>query len=101
MFGAGVLLGMIDQEQTRQIARKLCWWQPPEVMLGNRRRFIARVMTLGTWTEVQEMMEVFGPDAFKDALLNATAGEFDARSWAYWRNYFGLPEAELPRRSFT
>ncbi len=42
---------------------------------------------------------MFGQEALREVLLNAPAGVFDARSWAYWRNYFGLPEAELPQRS--
>jgi hypothetical protein len=90
----------IDDGLTR-VARELFWWQAPEVALANPRRFLAQVMTLGTWQEVQLVKEAFGWDAYKDALLNAPAGIFDGRSWAYWRAVFGLPEAELPRRSLT
>lgn len=90
---------MIDRKQLREIAKELFWWQPPEVSLANPRRFLAQVMTLGTWDEVQQAQAVLGWDAFKDALLNAPAGVMDARSWAYWRAFFGLPEAAAPRRS--
>ena len=92
---------MIEQEQLKKIATELFWWQTPEVSLANPRRFLAQVMTLGTWQEVQLVKNVFGWDAFKEALLNAQAGVFDKRSWAYWRVFFSLPEAELPRRSLT
>jgi hypothetical protein len=92
---------MANEEQLKRIARELFWWQTPEVSLANPRRFLAQVMTLGTWQEVQLVREAFGQDAFKDALLNASAGAFDPRSWAYWRVFFGLPEAEMPRRSLT
>jgi hypothetical protein len=92
---------MANEEQMKRIARELFWWQSPEVSLSNPRRFLMQVMTLGTWQEVQQVKEAFGWDAFKDALLNAQAGVFDKRSWAYWRTFFGLPEAELPRRSLT
>jgi len=85
--------------ELEQICRALFWWQDPSVSLANPRRFLAQVMTLGTWGEVQFVKEKFGWQAFKDALLNAPPGVFDARSWAYWHAFFGLPEAELPRRS--
>ena len=88
-------------EQLRQLAKELFWWQAPEVSLANPRRFLAQVMTLGTWEEVQMVKNAFGWDAFKDALVNAPAGVFDGRSWAYWRAFFHLPEAGLPRRSLT
>ena len=90
-----------DQEPLRQIARNLCWWQPPEVTLSQPRRFLTQIMVLGTWQEVRKVKDYFDTDAFRDALLNAPAGIFDVRSWAYWRAVFGLPEAELPRRSLT
>ena len=90
-----------DTKQLKGIAKELFWWQPPEISLANPRRFLAQVMTLGTWDEVQQVKEVLGWDAFKDALLNAPAGVMDPRSWAYWHVYFGLPEAKMPRRSLT
>jgi len=92
---------MIETEPLRKIARSLIWWQPPEIALANPRRFLAQVMTLGTWDEIKKVEAEFGLDAFKDALLNAPAGVFDPRSWAYWRAVFALPEAEMPRRSLT
>jgi hypothetical protein len=92
---------MIDNAQLKGIARQLFWWQPPELALANPRRFLAQVMTLGTWDEVQQVKDILGWDAFKDALLNAPAGVMDVRSWAYWHAFFGLPEAEMPRRSLT
>jgi hypothetical protein len=92
---------MIDQEQLKRLARGLFWWQPPEVSLANPRRFLAQVVTLGTWDEVHQVKGFMGWDAFKDALLNAPPGVFDGRSWAYWHAFFGLPEAAWPHRSFA
>lgn len=92
---------MIVSEQLKRIAKDLFWWQPPDVALASPRRFLAQVMTLGTWDEVQSVKNAFGWDAFRDALLNAPPGVFDGRSWAYWHAFFGLPEAEMPRRSLT
>lgn len=90
---------MVLGNKLKEMAKQLFWWQPPEVALADPRRFLTQVMTLGTWQEVQLAKEAFGWDAFKDALLSAPAGVFDNRSWAYWRAFFDLPEASLPRRS--
>jgi len=90
---------MIDQEQLKRIAQEIFWWQSPEISLANPRRFLAQLMTLGTWREVQMVKDGFGWDAFKDALVNAPAGVFDRRSWEYWHAFFNLPSVEMPRRS--
>jgi len=92
---------MAETCELNRLAAELEWWQTPEVSLGNPRRFLAQVMTLGTWQEVQLVKAELGWDAFKDALLHAPAGVFDGRSWAYWHAVFRLPEGELPRRSLT
>ena len=40
-------------------ARRLAWWMPPEQALDFPVRFLAQVMTLGTWNDVQVVrMEV-------------------------------------------
>jgi hypothetical protein len=92
-------MAMSEGADLDKICRALFWWQEPSVSLANPRRFLAQVMTLGTWPEVQSVKDKFGWPAFKDALLNAPPGVFDPRSWAYWHAFFGLPEAELPHRS--
>ncbi len=86
-------------DELLQIARALFWWEPPEQALANKHRFLAQVMTLGTWQEVQRVKAKLGLDAFKEALLHAPPGIFDARSWAYWHAVFRLPEPERPSRS--
>jgi hypothetical protein len=92
---------MMDQDQLKRIAKAIFWWQPPEVSLANPRRFLAQVMTLGTWDELQLVKKVYEWDAFKDALLHAEAGWFDPRSWALWHHAFGLPVGPMPKRSLT
>jgi len=94
-------LEMDEQDQLKRIAGALFWWKSPEEAQGNPRRFLAQVMTLGTWDEVQTVRQIMGMDAFKDTLMHAPPGVFDPRSWAYWHAVFGLPEAEMPRRSLT
>jgi len=92
---------MQANEELNKIAARLIWWQEPAVALANSSRFLAQVMTLATWREVQSVKSALGWDAFRDALRAAPPGVFDARSWIYWHGFFGLPVPEMPRRSLT
>src|ERR1700722_2468135 len=87
---------MEPNEQLNQMARRLVWWQPSEITLANAPRFLMQVMTLGSWNEVEQVREAFGPGALRDALLNAEPGVFDGKSWSYWHVVFGIPERPLP-----
>jgi hypothetical protein len=41
----------MHNESLEPIARKLFWWETPEKALAEPRRFLAQLMTLGTWEE--------------------------------------------------
>lgn len=83
----------------RRIAERLMWWQPPAVSLQQLRRFIAQVMVLGNWEDVQTTRRAFGDDAFREVLCDAPPGIFDLRSWTYWHHVFRLlPIPPLPQR---
>jgi hypothetical protein len=81
------------------VARRLIWWMPPEEALGFPDRFLAQVMTLGTWDDVQCVRAEVGEERLRQALLDAPPGVFDRRSWHYWHHVFGIePMPDLPRR---
>ncbi len=90
-----------SSEVLERIALELFWWLAPEVALANPPRFLAQVMSLGTWDDIQIVKKRFGWDALREALVSAEAGWFDARSWALWHHAFGLAERPLPKRSLT
>jgi hypothetical protein len=90
---------MTSQAALERIAARVIWWQRPEVSLGNVPRFLMQVMTLGSWSEVQEAREAFGEEAMRNALVNAEPGVFDGKSWTYWHVVFGLSEPLLPGSS--
>ena len=92
-------MGMEANETLKEIAARVVWWQDPAVALASPARFLAQVMTYGTWREVQAGQAAWGWEIFRDALRNAPPGVFDARSWSYWHGFFGLAAPELPRRS--
>ena len=61
-------------------------------------------MNLGDYDDVQWLAEQVGDDVLCDVLTHAEAGQFNARSWAYWHYRLGLAQVEqvppLPVRRF-
>lgn len=83
------------------VARRLIWWMPPEEALNERSLFLAQVMTLGTWDDVQTVRTELGEEAFVETLNHAPPGIFDAPSWHYWHQHFGFGSIPpLPKRKF-
>lgn len=84
------------------IARRVCWWEPAAVTLGNTPLFLCRVMVLGTWDDICLVLDQYGRQAFCEALRCAPPGLFDNRSWHYWHHRLrmlpvpGLPERAIP-----
>jgi hypothetical protein len=87
-----------DREALEELAEKLFWWKSPEEALARWPRFLAQVMTLGTWNDVQTVRRICGKEAFREVLRDPPAGVFDPRSWAYWHAVFGLSVPSLPKR---
>ena len=67
---------------------KLVWWEGHADLPEDRR--IARVMTLGSWTDVRLALRTWGPDRFREVLKQPPAGIFDRRSWVFWHKRLGL-----------
>ena len=91
---------MAENEQLKQFAKKLMWWQSPEVSLANPRRLLLQVMARGDWPEIVAFRKAFGLDAFREALVKAEPGIFQIKSWTMWHQFFGLAVPELPKREF-
>ena len=84
------------------LARRLFWWKQPEDVLADLNRFLAQVMTYGTWEDILEARRHFDEKAFREALQHAPPGVFDARSWTYWHHALRLhPVPPLPVRKFA
>ena len=84
------------------IARRLIWWMPPEEALEERSLFLAQVMTLGTWNDVQCVRAALGDEALRQTLSDPPAGIFDAPSWHYWHRRFGHESIPpLPKRKLS
>jgi hypothetical protein len=89
-----------DSHALAAIAARVCWWEPSAATLKNTPLFLCRVMALGTWEDIRIVLDHYGKDAFREALKDAPAGAFDARSWHYWHNRLNLlPVPSLPQRA--
>jgi hypothetical protein len=88
--------------ETRALAQRLVWWKSPEEALTDQTRFLAQLMTFGTWKDWQMGLRYWSEENFRTVLRNAPAGVFDPRSWAYWHRRLGmelippLPTRHLP-----
>ena len=92
-------------EALRPYARKYLWWLTPEEALARPERIIAQVMNLGDYADVQALAALVGDEVLRDVLRQASAGQFNERSWAYWHYRLGLAEPDqvhpLPKRAFA
>ena len=87
--------------QLEVIARRVAWWKTPAEALANTNDFLCRVMTFGLWGDVTYVAKMFGDDAMRQALNQASAGVFDPPSWHYWHYRLGYDQVPgLPRREF-
>jgi hypothetical protein len=79
------------------LARRNVWWLSPEEALEYPQRVIARIMDMGTFEDIHELVGIVGEDALRQALKDAEAGQFRPRSWSYWQYLLnGLADATLP-----
>lgn len=88
-----------------RLARKYFWWKTPAEAMATPERVIAQVMNLGDFEDVQALANRVGDEVLRDVLTQAEAGQFNARSWAYWHYRLGVAEVDhvppLPARRFT
>jgi hypothetical protein len=96
------LPGAIDPDLAGRlagVARRLVWWTKPEEALKKPLRFVAQVMALGSWSDVQITRSALGTEWFHRVLATPPAGVLDEASWVYWHNVFGIrPVPRLPDR---
>jgi len=80
-----------------ELARRYTWWLSPEEAMEYPQRVIARIMDIGTFEDIHELLSIVGEDSLRHALQNAEAGQFRPRSWSYWQYLLnGLADAALP-----
>lgn len=92
-------------EALKMLARKYVWWKTPDEAVAMPERVIAQVMNIGDYADVQALAVTVGDAVLRDVLSHAEAGQFNARSWAYWHYRLGLATVDrvpaLPVRRFA
>jgi hypothetical protein len=84
------------------IARRVNWFEEPAQALAYPARFLAYVMTYGTFQDVAVIRKFWTENDLQAALLSAPPGIFDGRSWAYWNLMLGrYPTPPMPERTFN
>ena len=87
-----------------RLASLYIWWKTPDEALALPERVIAQVMNMGDYADVQLLARHIGDDGLREAIAHAEAGQFSARSWAYWHYRLGLASLgqvpPLPVRKF-
>ena len=88
---------MMRDRRLLRLAKRYTWWLEPEIALEFRQRLIARIMDMGTFDDIHELMDIVGEDSLRAALKSAEAGQFRPRSWSYWHYLLnGLADDALP-----
>jgi hypothetical protein len=82
------------------LAERIIWFKAPDAALEDRVRFLAYLMTYGTWEDITVARQHFTEGDFREALDNAPPGILDSRSWAYWNLVIAgrYPPPPLPQR---
>jgi hypothetical protein len=95
----------IDPQALKPLATKYIWWQTPDEAVAMPQRLMAQVMNIGDYADVQNLADQVGDDVLRDVIVNAQAGQFGERSWAYWHFRLGLASVgqvpPLPLRKFV
>jgi hypothetical protein len=91
--------------ELREVATRVLWFEQPEEALSYPRRFLAYLMTYGTWDEVLTVRKYLTDRDFEAVLEDPPTGIFDMRSWTYWNHIYGrstippLPLRRIPEGS--
>ena len=98
-------MGSIDQDVLKYFAGKYIWWKTPDEAVAMPDRVIAQVMNIGGYADVHSLTTWVGDDVLRRVIVHAEAGQFSARSWAYWHYRLGLASVDhvpaTPVRKFA
>ena len=87
--------------ETRAVARRIVWFEPPAEALADPVRFMAYAMANATHADMKVLRRHVSDEDFCEALDQAPPGIIDPRSWAYWNAKMGrYPPPPLPKRRF-
>jgi hypothetical protein len=89
-------------DETRALAARLVWFEPPETSLSDPVRFLAYAFARATHEEMKALRAHLDDGDLREALDRAPPGVIDPRSWAYWNLRLGRwPPPPAPQRRFA
>lgn len=90
-----------ETPELESVARHCIWFEPPAEALALPYRFIAYVLTYGTFEDVSILRKYLSDEELIEALDHAPPGIIDPRSWSYWNLKVGrYPAPPMPTRKF-
>ena|SRR3989338_2335693 len=85
----------------QSLANRYVWWEGPAWAYQHPTVFLANLMEMGTWEDIQIVRKILGDEVLKQVLKEAPPGYFHYRSWDYWHHKFHMtPIPPLPHRTF-
>ena len=85
--------------ETLSLARRIIWFEEPEVALEDAVRFMAYAFARATHEDMRILRCYLSDDDLRDALDHTPPGIVDPRSWAYWNSKLGrYPAPPMPQR---
>jgi hypothetical protein len=96
---------MIYPAELQLVAKRVLWFEEPDEALSYPGRFLAYLMTYGSWDEILTARKYFTDRDFEAVLEDPPTGIFDVRSWTYWNHVYGrstvppLPLRRIPEGS--
>jgi hypothetical protein len=86
-------------ETTRELAKRLVWFETPEKTLADPIRFMAYAFARATHEDMKLLRTFVSEADVREALDCAPPGIIDPRSWVYWNLRHGrYPAPPMPRR---
>lgn len=89
-------------DETKLLAERLVWFEPPAEALADPIRFMAYAFARATHADMKVLRAYLNEDDLREALAKAPPGIIDPRSWSYWHLRMGCyPAPPLPTRQLA
>ena len=79
-----------------RVAKKVVWYDRPEVTLADVRTLLTHVMAYGSPADVAVVERFVSAEEFRKVLESAPAGVFTKERWQRWHERFGMPVPPFP-----
>jgi hypothetical protein len=87
--------------ETKALARRIIWFEPPEKALSDPIRFVAYALERTTIEDMTIIQHYLSDDDLREVIVNAPPGIMTERSWNYWNIKIGrYPVPPLVERKF-